>query len=294
MQRHLVGAQGKLTLVVGEFVPAINTTYTNMHFSGGFRLNGRVGVKLINCRVTGSPPPIGNAGYTVKGNSPGGSLDMERCTVITLANNTKGVVFNDTSTIRMVQCLILGGADAVSINPHNTNPALLFEGYSAVIRECFIGDLMDPDADPHSDAFQCDEGEGGILLERNRIEAFNIPPGTNPTNASANPASAEGGNAAIILTQDSGSPGQIGTVDVIDNYCDGGNYAVNTGPDDGLPPAGGQISGNRFGLRFNFGALVYGPNDTVEAGSNQWAWSGLAGLNDPEPVVVNTPVCPTC
>lgn len=279
---------------MGEFIPTNGTTYTNMHFSQGFRLNGRTGVVLINCKITGTAPPVGNAGYTVKGNAPNGTLDMLRCTVITLANNTKGVVFNDTSTVRMVQCLILGGADAVSINPHNTDPARLFEGYSAVIRECFIGDLMDPDEDPHSDAFQTDGGTGGILLERNRIEAFNIPAGQNPNTASANPATAEGGNAAIILTQDSSDPEQIGVVDVIDNYADGGNYAVNTGPDDGLDPMGGQVSGNRFGLRFNFGALVYGPNDTVEAGSNVWAWSGVAGLNDPEPVVIDTPVCPTC
>lgn len=279
---------------MGEFVPANNTTYQNMHFSQGFRLNGRVGVVLINCQITGSAPPVGNAGYSVKGNAPNGTLDMLRCTVITLANNTKGVVFNDTSTIRMVQCLILGGADAVSVNPHNADPSRLFEGYSAVIRECFIGDLMDPDADPHSDAFQTDGGTGGILLERNRIEAFNIPPGTDPLDGPANPATAEGGNAAIILTQDSSDPEQIGVVDVIDNYCDGGNYAVNTGPDDGLPPQGGQVKGNRFGLRYNFGALVYGPNDEVEEGSNVFAWSGIAGLAHPTPVVIEQPVCPTC
>lgn len=293
MQRSLVGAQGKLTTVTGEFIPANGTTYTNMHFSQGFRLNGRTGVVLINCKITGGVPPIGNAGYTVKGNAPNGTLDMLRCTVITLANNTKGVVFNDTSTIRMVQCLILGGADAISINAFNTDPARLFEGYSAVIRECYVGDLMDPDADPHSDAFQTDGGTGGILLERNRIEAFNIPPGTDPTTDSANPATAEGGNAAIICTNDSSDPEQIGVVDILNNYVDGGNYTINTDAGgDGLDPFGGDIHGNRFGLRCNFGPLIGGPNDDLSG--NQWAWSGIATLQNAHPVVVNTPVCDVC
>lgn len=292
MQRHLVGAQGPLTDVVGEFIPTNGTTYTNMHFTQGFRLNGRVGVTLINCRITGGVPPIGNAGYTVKGNSPGGSLDMLRCTVITLANNTKGVVFNDTSTVRMVQCLILGGADCVSINPHAT--ANLFEdNRAAIVRECFIGDLMDPDADPHSDAYQTDGGEGAVLIERNRIEAFNIPPGTNPLTATANPVTSEGGNAAIILTQDSSDPVQIGHVDVIDNYVDGGNYTVYLDPgDEGFHPLGGAVTGNRFGPRGNFGPLIAGPNDTVSG--NVWAWSGIANISNPTQVVVGEPVCVGC
>ena len=113
------------------------------------------------------------------------------------------------------------------------------------------------------------------------------------TNATANPATAEGGNAAIITTQDSSDPVQIGVVDVIDNYVDGGNYAIYLDPgDEGPPPFGGQVTGNRFGLRFNFGAFIAGPNDTVSG--NVWAWSAVAGLSHPTPVVVNTPVCVDC
>lgn len=291
MQRSLVGAQGPLVDVFGEFIPVASTTYTNRRFNGGFRLNGRLGVSLINCEIIGSPPPIGNAGYTVKGNAPGGSLDMTRCTVITLANNTKGVVFNDTSTVRMTQCLILGGVDAVSINPFATTN--FFEGRAAVLRECFIGDLMDPDGDPHSDAFQTDGGTGGILIERCRIEAFNIPPGTDPLDGPANPATADGGNAAIITTQNSADPEQIGVVDIIDNYVDGGNYTVYLDPgDEGPAPFGGQVTGNRFGLRANFGAFIAGPNDTISG--NVWAASGISTIQNPTPVVVGEPVCDGC
>lgn len=271
MQRDLVGAFGTLTEVGPIDVTEDDAHYEDLLIMGGFDLNGHTGVTMVNCMVVGPEPPVPNGTNTVRGTDAGGSIDMTNVTVITRAANARGVVFTSTSTIRMTRCKILGGTDALALNAFGT--VNLFEGYAAVVRETYIGDLMDPDLDPHSDAIQTDRGDGaGILIERCRIESFNLPVGEDPTTASADPATAETGNAAIIATQNSSNPGLIGRMDILDNWVDGGNYTVYTNPEDGITPTGGVISGNKFGLRHNFGPFIPGPNDTVS--DNTWGSSG--------------------
>lgn len=274
MQRNLVGASGPLTDVGPINVTVDGTHYENLRISGGIDLDGHTGITMVNCEIIGPLPPVSNGTYTVRMTDVGGSLDMTRCTIITRASNARGVACTNTGTLRMTQCKVLGGTDAIVVNAFGTTN--LFEGYAVVIRETYVGDLMDPDGDPHSDAFQTDRGDGaGTLIERCRIESFNISPGQNPQAESANPATAETGNAAITATQNSMNPGLIARVDIIDNWVDGGNYTVYMSPSDGITPTGGTISGNRFGTRHNFGPFIPGPNDDVSSHDNVWGASGI-------------------
>lgn len=270
MQRELVGSFGLLEEVGPIDVEEDGASYENLLIMDGFDLNGHTDVTMTNCTIVGPLPPVPNGTNTVRGTDPGGSLVMTNCTIITRSPNARGVVFTNTSTVKMERCKVLGGTDGLAINAFGPGD---FEGYAALVRETYIGDLMDPDQDPHSDAIQTDRGDGaGILIERCRIEAFNLPQGMDPTQASCDPATSETGNAGITATQNSSNPGLIGRMDILDNWVDGGNYTIYTSPDDGITPTGGTIRGNKFGLRHNFGPFIPGPNDAPS--DNTWGSSG--------------------
>ncbi|MFI6763627.1 hypothetical protein ACIBF5_31335 [Micromonospora sp. NPDC050417] len=238
--------------------------FDNLDIAGS--LDVRHDVTLRNCQIVGALGQ-GNAAYTIKHQRDlGRKLTLRNCRIITRSPNTKGLVSWGNGQTDAADTLFLGGTDNVYLKP-GTAPA---SGFAHTFTRCFFGDVQRTPGS-HSDCFQIDGGDGGVLLDRCSINSFSLETGEDPTTAQASVDSRASGG--LILTYPSGTPDQIRRVQALNCYFDGGNYTLDTAPPDGPDPTDIVLTGNTFGLHHTYGPIRIGPGQVTR--DNTWAVSGV-------------------
>lgn len=263
LTRSLLGPQGTLTQRAG-FTTTAPTVLNGVQINGGVTVNHDF--TCTDCRIIGNQG-AGSASYTVKiTSSAGQKFKCVRCEIITRSDVTKGIVSWGNAGIWLERTLVRGGIDGYFGKPSNGHYTVGGVTYGHVILESMITDIQ-RSSGSHSDAIQIDGGTGGVLVQRSKIESYNIPVGSDPLTTTAD--GSELASGGVILTQDSSNPSQISKVHLLDNWYDGGNYTVDASPPDGLTPTDVRVENGKWGLKHRFGALR-----SPHSVNNRWGATG--------------------
>lgn len=238
----------------------------NKEINGSVNIGSGARIILKNCRIIGNYGASGS-GYTIKSTAGGGSwLTLEDCTVITRTGAggnetlTKTLVSYGDCNVEARRCLFRGGVDSMylGLGGEGLIPTgdPLVPMARALIEDSWIGEgERAPGA--HADLIQIDGVDRGYIVVRGtRFMGYSLPQGSDTlTTRITDPETATMHSACFIVTFNS----QGGTIDradshhiaLRDNWFEGGNWVTDLGVS--ISPI--EVTGNRYGLRCNFGML---------------------------------------
>lgn len=275
----VIGPQGTLTPYVGADRFIGTQTFTDTEFSGStwYQMPGAI-TTFRNCRFIGS---LGQTTYTLQSTRDGGAImrlfDCEIITRTTTGATPRCLTMWGDGNVEVHRTIFRGGIDNVFFNPIGS-AGLISTGDPFVpnarvwLDQCWFGDYQRV-PNSHSDAIQMDGG-GYMLITKCRMMGYTLPEGSDPLSVRiSDPVTAELGGGVLITTQDSKNPSLIEYVAMRDSRAEGGNYTVDTTPDDGLPVVKTEMTDNLFGIRHRYGSLVTNGLNT----NNRWGQTGRIG-----------------
>lgn len=206
-------------------------TLREVNILGGLSLNKEEhhSIRFVDCNIEGTGSYTIKSFHAVGGVAPAGYYpEFVRCTI---SGGTSATIIGGQS--RFIRSRIEKGPDLFKV----FGP---LEVYACLVRWTWHS----PGA--HADVFQLTNGGANSTIQWSSLEGFNHP----------NSPSGNGGSPCNAVLQTGTQTGDVGPVEWVNNWMDGGHYTLRgRKPEDSLYSADYLFRGNRLGRNTTYGPL---------------------------------------